>query len=85
MKEVFEVTATIRTFVQSKPVDRDCSIVLGAESEKAIDVDLLSQPQNLSRLIPGFVSGKMRNNYKVIKIVSIVGPLGLKGGEENER
>ena len=82
MKQVFNVTAEIKTFVQSKPVLRENSVVIGAENIQSIDLDLLNQPQNLARFIPGFVSGKLRNNYKVVRIVSIVGPLGLKGGDQ---
>ena len=80
-KQVYEVKAVIRTVIQSKPVERKNSIVLGAESPEAITLEVLNQPQNLARLIPHFIKGMLRNNYKVVKIIEIKGPLGLKGGD----
>ena len=80
---VYEVKVVLRAFIQSKPIERNSVIILSAESPEKITLEVLSQPQNIAKLIPSFIKGALRNGYKVSKIISINGPLGLeKGGEK---
>lgn len=82
-KQVYEVKAVIRTVIQSKPIERKASIILAAETPGKITLEVLNEPQNIAKLIPSFIKGALRNGYKVSKIISINGPIGLeKGGDK---
>ncbi len=74
--KVFEVTAELKAFIQSQETKRKNSIIIEAARAEEITIELLSKPENLHRLIPRFLSGKLREGYKVSKIIEIKGPLG---------
>lgn len=74
--KVYEVSAEITAFIQSKKTTRKGEVIVSAQSAEAITLEVLNEPQNLHRLIPKFLSGKLREGYKCTKILNVKGPLG---------
>ena len=69
--KVFNVKAEIRTILQSVPVTRKGEVLVSANSPDEITLEVLNRPQYLSRLIPRFITGALRNGYKCSKIILI--------------
>lgn len=69
--KVFNVTAEITTHICSKKVTRKSEVIVGVLEMEDITVNLLNTPEYLHRLVPRFIGGKLRDSYKVSKILNV--------------
>jgi len=77
MQIVFSVKVELSAYISAKKISRKSDYwPVAAPNKEAINLQLLNQPENLHRFIPGFILGKTRELYKVSKIIDVLGPLG---------
>jgi hypothetical protein len=68
---VFNVTAEITTHICSKKVTRKSEVIVGALEVESITVELLNRAEYLHKLVPRFITGKLRDSYKCSKVINI--------------
>ena len=75
--KVYLFQVELSCILQAKKVTRKNSIVIGCDDPSKVTLEELNRPENLHRAIPGFITGKIREMYRVSKIISYSGPVGL--------
>lgn len=74
---VYTVECEISATLQSKRVTRKSSVLVGANSPEEITVEKINgDPIYIHRLIPRWIGGKLREQYKCTRIIEIKGPIG---------
>ena len=81
---IYEVEAEISAVLQAKPTTRKGTCLISAATPNEITPAYINaDPAALARLVPRFITGKLREQYKVSRVLSVKLIPGLVGRINN--
>ena len=85
MNKVYQVEVEISAVLQAQKTTRKSSILVGVADPSEITLEMLQrEPAAAHNAVPRWISGKIRDQYRITKILSISGPIGLDGIENRQ-